>query len=266
MDRFKKYLIFWGLTPDGKPFFTPTSQLFPVHYHDLPAMLKIALSDEERHGGALMVWWHGQGAAKILAHDGDVLLMERAMGKKSLVTMAERQDDEATRILCSVASQLHAPRNELPPRTLISLHRWFQGLEKAAVEYGGLFRQAADTAQYLLQTPQDSVVLHGDMHHRNVLDFGAQGWLAIDPKGLIGERSFDFANIFCNPDKEIATRPGRLEHQATLVSEIAGLDRQRLMQWIFAYAGLSATWHLEDGTDPQLAIDIAKMALVLLGG
>jgi len=26
-------------------------------------------------------------------------------------------------------------------------------------------------------------VLHGNIHHRNILDFGARGWLAIDPPG-----------------------------------------------------------------------------------
>jgi streptomycin 6-kinase len=40
----------------------------------------------------------------------------------------------------------------------------------------------------LLTTQREKVVLHGDMHHGNVLNFGSRGWLAIDPKGLIGER------------------------------------------------------------------------------
>ncbi len=263
MDAFKNHLISWELTPDGAPFFTPTSQLLPVRYNDTPAMLKIAFSNEERNGGALMVWWDGQGAAKILAHDGDALLLERAMGKESLVTMAKQQDDMASRILCIVASQLHTPRNKPLPPTLVPLNHWFKGLDKAAIEYGGIFKQAADTAQHLLKSQQDIVVLHGDFHHGNILDFGAQGWLAIDPKGLIGERGFDFANIFCNPGREIATKPGRLEQQVTLVSEMARLDRSRLMQWIFAYAGLSAAWHLEDGSDPQVAIDIAKIVLAI---
>jgi len=174
MDVFKNYLISWELAPDGEPFVTLTSQLLPVRYNGTPAMLKIALSDEERNGGALMVWWHGQGAAKILAHDGDALLMERAMGKESLVTMAKKQDDEASRVLCRVASQLHAPRNKPLPPTLVPLNHWFKGLDKAAIQYGGIFKLAADTAQDLLKSPQDIVVLHGDIHHGNILDFGAQ--------------------------------------------------------------------------------------------
>jgi len=52
----------------------------------------------------------------------------------------------------------------------------------------------------LLADQHDVGVLHGDIHHGNILDFGPRGWLTIDPKGLIGERDFDYANLFCNPD------------------------------------------------------------------
>jgi streptomycin 6-kinase len=100
--------------------------------------------------------------------------------------------------------------------------------------------QAASTALELLAEPEEVVVLHGDIHHGNVLDFGPRGWLAIDPKGLVGERGFDHANLFCNPDLASATAPGRLARQATIVAEAARLDRRRLLRWILAWAGLSA--------------------------
>jgi len=101
-------------------------------------------------------------------------------------------------------------------------------------------------------------VLHGDIHHQNILDFGADGWLAIDPKGLLGEHYFDYANIFCNPNEETAMKPGRLERQARVISERAGLDYQRLLQWGLAYAGLSAAWHFEEGSNADLALNIAE--------
>src|SRR6185437_14867942 len=72
---------------------------------------------------------------------------------------------------------------------------------------------------------------------------------------------FDFANIFCNPDLEIAAAPGRLRKQATVIAAAAKLDRRRLLKWILAYAGLSAAWSLgsQDG-DAELDFRIADLA------
>jgi streptomycin 6-kinase len=123
---------------------------------------------------------------------------------------------------------------------------------------------AAAIARELLETPQDIVPLHGDIHHGNVLDAGPHGWLAIDPKRLMDERGFDYANIFCNPDGHTATSPQRLSRQVSVVAEAAGLDRERLLKWIVAWAGLSAVWRLEDGEQPDIDLAIANLALVEL--
>jgi streptomycin 6-kinase len=257
---FDDYLARWGLTPDGAPIATRSSDLLPVRRARVPAMLKIAREAEERRGGLLMSWWGGDGAARVLAQDGAALLLERATGQGSLVEMARRgRDDEASRILCAVAARLHAPR-PCPPPELIPLPRWFEALEPAAARHGGVFRLAAATARELLAKPSEVVVLHGDIHHGNVLDFPPRGWLAIDPKGLVGERYFDFANLFCNPDLGTATAPGRLARQAAVVAETAGLDRSRLLGWILAWAGLSAAWHLEDGEPAETALSVARLA------
>ena len=223
-------------------------------------MLKIATEAEERSGAESMVWWGGDGSARVLAHEGNGLLLERAQGDVSLAEMVwDGRDDEARRIMCSVAARLHAPRNDPPPRSLVSLMRWFAELEPAASRYGGILSQAAEAARGLLEESRDVVVLHGDIHHGNILDFGSRGWLAIDPKHLVGERGFDFVNILRNPDAQIALAPGRFSRQATVVAEAARLDRVRLLQWTLAFAGLSAAWILADGDTPEL--DLAGAAL-----
>lgn len=257
---FRRYVDLWGLCPDGMPVLTRSSHLLPVLRDGKPAMLKIARHAEERAGNALMRWWGGEGAVRVFACEGDAILMERAAGDRSLAAMARGgMDSEAVEIICSVAQKLHAGRAE-PPPPLTPLARWFEPLEPAALQLGGVLRQSLETAGELLNAPVDSVVLHGDLHHGNVLDGGPRGWLAIDPKGLSGERAFDFANIFCNPDAGVATAPGRLAAQASVVAKAAGLDRHRLLRWILAYAGLSAAWSLADGDDPGLAFQIAKLA------
>jgi streptomycin 6-kinase len=264
MGVFAEWLARWDLAQDGEPIRTHSSSLLPVHRAGVPAMLKVAHAAEERAGARLMAWWDGGGAARVLAHDGDALLLERATGPASLAGLVRAgRDDEASRILCAAAARLHAPRDRPPPE-LVPLARWFQALEPAAAAHGGVLARAAAAARELLADPRDVVVLHGDLHHGNVLDFGAGGWLAIDPKGLIGERGFDFANLFRNPDLETAVAPGRLARQVEVVAAAAGLERGRLLKWILAFAGLSAAWSLEDGDSPDPMLEVAEMAAGVL--
>jgi streptomycin 6-kinase len=262
---FNEYLERWGLRVDGEPIVTYSSRLLPVLRGEEPAMLKIALHDEERYGGGLMVWWNGRGAARVLAHDDTALLLERATGTRSLADMSTNgQDDEATRIICRVAALLHAPRPEpLPELTPLAVR--FRELTPAASAYGGIFQRAHQVAERLLATQQDPVVLHGDLHHQNILDFGERGWLGIDPKRIYGERGFDFANIFCNPTETVALRPGRVTRQADVIAEAANLDRQRLLQWVLAFTALSAAWSLGDGESPANALALAEMVEGELG-
>lgn len=224
-------------------------------------MLKIAVEPEERSGARLMTWWEGDGAARVYAHDDNALLLERAEGTGSLARMVhDGKDVEASCIICAVASRLHTPRGHAPP-DLIPLEHRFAELAPAAVTQGGILRIAEAMARELLAAPQDIAVLHGDLHHGNVLDFGLRGWLAIDPKGLIGERGYDFANIFCNPDPVTALSPGRLARQASVVAEAAKLDRTRLLKWIVAHAGLSAAWFIGEGEDATPQLTVAEIAV-----
>ncbi|KAA1184663.1 3'-kinase [Rhizobium tropici] len=255
------YFDLWRLIPDGIPIVTHSSRLFPVRRDGEPAMLKIAVVPEEKSGAELMVWWNGVGAACVLEHKDDAILLERATGPLSLADMARNgRDDEASRIICETIAGLHVPRGiSLPP--LIPLSDRFRSLVAAAQREGGPFVRSAATARMLLSEPQDVVPLHGDVHHGNILDFAERGWLAIDPKGLVGERGFDYANLFCNPDHAVATSHGRLARQVNVVSKAAGLDRFRLLQWIVAWAGLSAAWLIEDGLDQHVEAAIQRVEI-----
>jgi streptomycin 6-kinase len=265
-EIFGKYLARWRLSPDGNPIITRRSRLLPVLMNGTPAMLKVAIDAEEKFGGLLMKWWDGQGAARVFAHEDDALLMERAEGLGSLANMARSgRDDEASRLICQTVSELHVPRPggrpHLDTAVLVPLAQWFRALEPAAARHGGILTECAAASQELLASQQDVVPLHGDIHHGNILDFGLCGWLAIDPKGLIGERWFDYANLFCNPEAAVALAPGRLARQVDVVAEAAGLERQRLLQWIIAYAGLSAAWFLGDGEWKQAKTPLAVAEL-----
>lgn len=266
-DRvFDQYLSRWNLTPDGNPITTHAANLLPVISGGRPAMLKISHEQDELLGGALLDWWDGQGAAQIYAREGEALLMERATGSRSLADMARSgQDDQASRILCAVADELHRERTRPLPH-LTPLTVWFRELQPAAETHGGILMRSYQAATDLLADQRQITPLHGDLHHDNVLDFGPRGWLAIDPKHIIGERVFDFANIFTNPDlsdpsRPVATLPGVFARRLRVVSESARLEPERLLKWILAWTGLSAAWYLGDN-HPDAAIDlrIAELA------
>jgi len=261
---FDQYLKRWGLTIDGDAFVSLNGNLLPVRQGNVPAMLKVSQEPEEQAGSQLMAWWDGDGAAPVLAHQGEALLMKRAQGPATLIQMVNSgRDDEAIRILCAVVARLHTPRSKPIPE-LVPLGQWFESLLSAAATHYGILEHCAGAARELLAAPLDVAVLHGDIHHGNVLDFGQAGWLAIDPKGLYGERGFDYANILCNPDEASALAPEYFARRIALIADASGIDRRRLLQWVLAWTGLSATWMLEDGAEPRSRLELAKLAATAL--
>ncbi|HUB60113.1 MAG TPA: aminoglycoside phosphotransferase family protein [Puia sp.] len=260
MAKLNRLKVEWVLADDGEIFNVGNSLLQPVLSEGRKAMLKVPLKNEERRGFRLLECWDGKAAVKVFRFDADAILMERAMGERSLKQMVlTGREDEANGIVCSVVKQLHANACSIV-RELAPLPVWFRSLEAAAGREGGFYMRGDAVAQELLHAPRDPVALHGDIHYENILDGGSRGWLVIDPKGLIGERGFDYANIFCNPDLTVAGSRERLSRQVRLIAGWARMDVQRLLRWIIAWAALSASWMLEDGVDPVLPIMVGEMA------
>ncbi|MBE7176497.1 MAG: phosphotransferase [Mucilaginibacter polytrichastri] len=255
----EEYLLRWQLLPDGEAFHTNTSTLQPVIFSGRKAMLKIAHHEEERRGAHLMIWWNGRSSARIYRSDARALLMERGDTQKLLVKMAHAGEDEAaTRIICEVIRNLHQPQPD--PPALVPLQTWFSDLEDFASTKGGLFADGWRMAAELLPAQENAGALHGDIHHGNIL-WGEKGWFAIDPKGLYGERTFDYANLFCNPDVETATSRPLFHRRLGQVSALAGVAPMRLLQWIAAWSALSAAWQILDGQNADGTLQITRLAL-----
>lgn len=271
-EPFAPHLSRWGLVPDGEPIATNGSRLLPVLRGDAPAMLKLPRFEDERLGYLALEYWNGDGAARLLARTegGEAMLIERATGLRSLSAMARNgADDEATAILCEAIASLQKPRGAAPVG-LIPLEAWFAELFPMAAKHGGILARSATTTSELLAVQREIVPLHADLHHDNVLDFGARGWLAIDPKSVIGDRAFEYTILFCDPDladpePPVAIVPGRFERRLEIVLAKSGLERRRLLMWILAWCGLSAAWFLCDD-DPLAGINlaVAERAIVAL--
>ena len=264
------YTTLWGLTPDGVPFDTPLNWLLHVRTHNAtPAVLKVPKSgmsvDDEKHAAAMLIYYAGLGAIRLLKSDTSALLLERACGTQSLWAMTTSgntsDDDAAAHILADTLTQLHAPRTTPPPSGLMSLDQWFQPLRNFRT-HALVLESAATLVEKFIATTLPPHVLHGDMHHQNVVHDTKRGWLAIDPKGLCGERTYDVANLLRNPQYHpaIVHDPARMQRLAHLYALRLNLDPRRILQFTAAHAALSAAWSLEDGRDPAFNLRTSEVA------
>jgi len=207
-----------------------------------------------------------------LARDGYRILMEHAGDYTLLEHLNLHGDEAASEIAAEAIQRFHSDVPHSRPKDLQTLHRRFKSLfDKARIdrESGApsLFVEAAATAERLLADQRDIRPLHADLHHENLIR-SERGWLIIDPKGVIGDPLFDAANLFYNPVERVDLRanPARASALARLLEVRLGWDRQRILEYAFAHACLSASWHVEDGNidEADRSLAVAKAALQVI--
>ena len=185
------------------------------------AVLKVtpALYYETDHEPDAFAHWNGDGAARLLRHDRErrAVLLERARPGTDLSLLP---DDEATAIAVEVGLRLWRPASA--PFRWIGDHvpRW---LDEDPSELTPLARKlfaSLDVGR--------SILVHGDLHHHNILDAGGR-YVAIDPQPFLGEPEFDVPSFLWNP------LPGRLRAEfldsRLAAFAAAGLDEERMRKW-----------------------------------
>ena len=247
------YLTAWNLSNPQLLTQTMTSHIYTVTYEAETVILKLLSPSEtdEQRGAVALRCFDGHGAVRLLRYDEGAHLMEYAAGDE-LVTLVERGEDEhATRIIAQVIQQLHSVPQNIPHDGLFMLERWFEALfHKAASDrqagIDSIYVRSASLVRRLLVDPREVRVLHGDIHHRNIRQT-SRGWLTFDPKGLIGDRTYDCANTLCNPVMpELVHNETRLLTNAAILADTLALDLSRVLVFTYAYACLNASWWLPD--------------------
>jgi streptomycin 6-kinase len=268
-EKLKPYLAAWGLSNPQLLAQTATSQIYTVAHGGETVVLKLLspTETEERRGALALRHFDGRGALRLLRHDEGAHLMEYAAGDE-LVTLVERGEDErATRIIAQVIGQLHSAPLGAPRDGLVPLERWFGALFAKAAADGragavSIYRRGAALAKRLIAGQREVRVLHGDIHHYNIRQ-SPRGWLAFDPKGLVGERAYDCANTLCNPVMpELVHNESRLLANATILADALALDRPRVLAFAYAYACLNASWWLGLGGDDIVQWHLKVAALI----
>jgi streptomycin 6-kinase len=90
-------------------------------------------------------------------------------------------------------------------------------------------------------------IVHGDLHHENVLAAPEGGWRVIDPQPMSGDVHYELAPMLFNRWEEVAgdVRAGVRRRFHALVDE-AGLDEGLARDWVVVRMVLNAYWAIED--------------------
>jgi streptomycin 6-kinase len=260
----------WALTV--MPPFAPLSYNYvapAVRADGALVVLKVGVPVRELMNEiAALQLYDGHGVARLLDADPSLgaLLLERLRPGTPLV---ELDDEQATAIAAQVMRELWRGAAGVPPaHSFPSVADWAAGLGRLRAHFGGgagpfpaaLVARAEALFADLLGSMAAPVLLHGDLHHWNILAAERQPWLALDPKGVIGEPAYEVGALLRNPMPQLLSAPHPRRILARRIDQLAehlGLDRARLIGWGMAQAVLSAWWSYEDhghGWEPAIAV------------
>lgn len=203
--------------------------------------------------------YNGQGMVELLDSDREQGFMVLERVKPGMPVLDLGDDEQETSIAAHTMQAFWRP---VPPGySFPTVAGWAVGLQKLRPRFGGTtgplpacyVEEAERLFAELLPTQAEPVLLHGDLHHWNILSAEREPWLAIDPKGVTGEPAYEVGAWIRNPNLDQMTR-SELKRMTVRrldqFSEELGFDRTRLRDWAFAQAVLSAWWSIEDhGSD-----------------
>jgi streptomycin 6-kinase len=223
---------------------------------------------DEWRSGEMLEAFAAKGLVRVLEHTGGAVLMERLSPGNSLVDVVRRgDDDEATSVLANVIGAM-SPNG--PPTGSPTIEKWGSGFawyrDSGNANIPTAFVDAADeTYAELCRTQKNPRLLHGDLQHSNVLFDDRRGWIAIDPKGVVGEAEYEVGALFRNPREtlDLLVDPGTIESRLRLLQSILGLDPLRMLRWVFAQAVLSAIWCIQDGEPEEAAAHSLAVATAI---
>ena len=229
-------------------------------------VLKVCFPDKEffTEAQALRLFG-GEGAVELLEVDLErgALLLERLEPGTPLVTVAN--DEEATSVAAWVMRRLW---REVPPgHQFPTVEDWARGFTRLRARFEGssgplpttLVEHAEGLFAELLSSSTRAALLHGDLNYGNVLSAQREPWLAIDPKGVVGEPVYETGVLLRDPLPDLLERPRPDRVLARRVAQLAeelGFDPERIRSWGVAQAVLSSIWSLEDhggGWEPAIA-------------
>ena len=269
LERFEELVRDWNIVVQDT-LETQSSLLAFGTRGNLPVVLKVMrqLGDEWRCAEVLDAF-DGRGVVRVYDRIEGAVLLERLNPGTSLASLAlNGQDDEATEILSEVIQRMGGPieSSDETLKKFVTVEGWGSAFQ-SYLESGDkqipddLVERGQHLYLELCASQRYSRLLHGDLQHYNVLLDNDRGWVAIDPKGVVGEIEYEIGASLRNPCErpDLFVTTEMVERRLTIYEERLKLDSDRASGWVFAQAVLSAIWSVEDG----FAVDVRSPAIRL---
>lgn len=196
----------------------------------------------------------GSGVCRLLRFDEarSALLLEKLTPGENLKTLFPNNHLKAVEIAVEVMRKFwSAPpeRHDFP-----FLEDWFAGFRKAEkVDFAPVYIEKA--RRFLAEinsSPAPKTLLHGDFHHENILSANRKKFLAIDPKGIVGDIGYDLSVFLINHARWLEAErdlPEKLNLAIRRFSAAFQIEPQNLRKWVFAHSVLSAWWTFEENCE-----------------
>ena len=189
----------------------------------------------------------GRAFCKVYGYDKDrgLLLEERIL--PGTVLRKERSLEKRVEVLASVFREIHLPQQEGETYLdwLNKAHAFCES-QNVSDEMTRLAGQARDICAELFEKYSERVLLHGDLHHDNLLLRADGSYAVIDPKGVIGPKILDLPRFLLN-EADMSNDPAHMERAIHLVSQACGYPEEDLRNALFMEAVLANVWCVEDG-------------------
>jgi streptomycin 6-kinase len=245
----------WACVPDGEVLHGGVGVIIPVRRQaEGAAVLKVSFPHPGNvHEPDAFAKWRGRGA--VLLHERDdkrfAMLLERAQTS----TLAEVEDgDEVMTVAGRISRRLAVSAPPGLPRLGDQADDWEEQLRKDARELAHpLSRPVLDATVATIRElgrAQPDTLIHGDLHARNILRADREPWLAVDPKGYVGDPAYDGGTLLKTRALTLleADDLRKAVHRALdIFAEAAELDRERVQRWAQFHAVQAAFWGRRHG-------------------
>lgn len=256
-DIIKDYEQRWGITC-LPPFPLSYNYVAPATTQDgRNVVLKISFPENQAFPFEVeaLDFYSGDGAIEVLKEDikNGVILLEKA---EPGTRLRDISDEEQIRIASDVMKRLHKPVSESTASHFPTISDWAKAFDRYRDKFSKspgpvpqwMFDKAEEIFEEFPKAKNEHVLLHGDLHSDNILS-SSRGWLAIDPKGVIGEREFELGTYLRNPLYDYPKGSDYEELEKARILQFAeglGFDKDRILSWAFANAVISLLWFIED--------------------